>query len=235
MNVSIRSFARPALRWVWLGALLALAPAAGANEKLQVSKEDQRVNDAVTVFKQISESPDSHIPQQLMEQAKCVAIFPDMVKGALGWGAKMGRGVMSCDDASGHWGPPVFLRMAGGSWGLQVGVEKTDVILFLMNEEGARSLEESEWTLGAKGAVAAGPVGRSGEAATDLRLDAQVYSYSRSKGLFAGLLLEGAKVSTDQEAMQKYYGANANTKAVLFDHQAPKVPSSAQMLMEILP
>jgi len=234
MNVRITSILRPTLRWVWLAAL-ALAPAASANEKLAVSKEDQRVNDAATVFKQISQSPDSNIPKQLMNQAKCVAIFPDMIKGALGWGAKMGRGVMSCRDASGHWGPPVFLRIAGGSWGLQVGVEKTDLILFVMNEEGAPSLEESEWTLGAKGAVAAGPVGRSGEAGTDLRLDAQVYSYSRSKGLFAGLSLEGAKVSTDKEAMQKYYGPNVNTKAVLFDHQAPKVPASAQSLMETLP
>jgi lipid-binding SYLF domain-containing protein len=118
---------------------------------------------------------------------------------------------------------------------LQVGVEKTDLILFVMNEEGARSLEESEWTLGGKGAVAAGPVGRSGEAATDLKFDAQVYSYSRSKGLFAGLSLEGAKMSTDKEAMQKYYGPNVNTKAVLFDHQAPNVPASAQSFMETLP
>jgi len=234
MNPRLTSTWRPMLHWLWLGAL-ALAPAASANEKLAVSKEDQRVNDSATVFRQILESPDSNIPKQLMDQAKCVAIFPDMIKGALGWGAKMGRGVMSCRDASGHWGPPIFLRIAGGSWGLQVGVEKTDLILFVMNEEGARSLEESEWTLGGKGAVAAGPVGRSGEAATDLRFDAQVYSYSRSKGLFAGLSLEGAKMSTDKEAMQEYYGPNVNTKAVLFDHQAPKIPSSAQSFMETLP
>jgi lipid-binding SYLF domain-containing protein len=234
MNVRLANRLRPALHWVWLGAL-ALAPVASANEKLAVSKEDQRVNDSATVFKQILESPDSNIPKQLMDQAKCVAIFPGMIKGALGWGAKLGRGVMSCRDASGHWGPPIFLRIAGGSWGLQIGVEKTDLLLFVMNDEGARSFEESEWTLGAKGAVAAGPVGRSGEAATDLRLDAQVYSYSRSKGLFAGLSLEGAKMSTDKEAMQKYYGPNVNTKAVLFDHQAPNVPSSAQSFMETLP
>jgi SH3 domain-containing YSC84-like protein 1 len=236
MNARVTNVSRPVLCWALLSAL-ALAPAAAhaKSGESNGSKEDERVNSARTVFLDISKSPDANIPKQLMDQAKCVAIFPGMIKGALGWGAKMGRGVMSCRDASGHWGPPVFLRLTGGSWGLQAGVEKTDVLLFIMNEEGARSLEQSEWSLGGKGAVAAGPVGRSGEAATDLHLDAQIYSYSRSKGLFAGLSLEGAHVSTDKEAMRKYYGANVDTKAVLFDHQAPTTPPSAQALMESLP
>lgn len=229
----IKNVLRPAVSWALLSTL-ALAPAA-VNAKSSESKEAERVNDARTVFQEISKSPDANIPKQLMDQAKCVAIFPGMIKGALGWGAKMGRGVMSCRDASGHWGPPVFLRMTGGSWGLQAGIEKTDVLLFIMNEEGAKSLEQSEWSLGGKGAVAAGPVGRSGEAATDLKLDAEMYSYSRSKGLFAGLSLEGAHVSADKDAMRKYYGAKVDTKAVLFDHQAPTTPPSAQAFMESLP
>jgi lipid-binding SYLF domain-containing protein len=233
MNARFVKVLRPALHWAML-SVLAMTPAI-VNAKSSQSKEAARVDDARTVFQEISKSPDANIPKQLMEQAKCVAIFPGMIKGALGWGAKMGRGVMSCRDASGHWGPPVFLRIAGGSWGLQAGVEKTDVLLFVMNEESARSLEQSEWSLGGKGAVAAGPVGRSAEANTDLKLDAQMYSYSRSKGLFAGLSLEGARVSTDKEAMRKYYGANVDTKAVLFDHQVPVTPPSAQALMESLP
>ena len=232
MSARIRKAAPSALLALATASFL-LAPA--ISRAKEVSKEAQRVDAARLVFQEISKSPDANIPKQLLDQAKCVAIFPGMIKGALGWGARMGRGVMSCRDASGHWGPPVFLRVAGGSWGLQVGVEKTDLLLFVMNEEGARALEQSEWTLGGKGSVAAGPVGRSGEAATDIRLDAQIYSYSRSRGLFAGLSLEGARLSTDKEAMRRYYGANVDTKAVLFDHQAPTTPPSAQALMESLP
>jgi len=225
---------RPAFHWAVLSTL-ALAPAIATAKSDETSKEADRVDQARTVFQEISKSPDANVPKQLMDQAKCVAIFPGMIKGALGWGARMGRGVMSCRDAAGKWGPPVFLRVSGGSWGLQAGVEKTDVLLFFMNEESARTLEKSEFSLGAKGAVAAGPVGRSAEASTDLKLDSQVYSYSRSKGLFAGLSLEGARMSTDKDAMRKYYGANVDTKTVLFDHQAPTTPPSAQAFMESLP
>jgi SH3 domain-containing YSC84-like protein 1 len=213
--------------------LLALPPSWAAAESKD--KEAERVDDSRVVFQEITQSPDANVPRDLMERAKCVAIFPGMIKGALGWGAKMGRGVISCRGASGKWGPPIFLRITGGSWGLQAGVEKTDVLLFFMNEAGAQSLLKSEFSIGGKGAVAAGPIGRSAEAATDVRLDAEIYSYSRSKGLFAGLSLEGAKVSVDKEAMRKYYGKDANPKSILFDHQVSSVPPSAQALMESLP
>jgi lipid-binding SYLF domain-containing protein len=158
-----------------------------------------------------------------------------MVKGALGWGARVGKGVMSCRDASGHWGPPIFLTVKGGSFGFQIGVEKADVVLFFMTDKSARSLMESKFTLGGKAGLAAGPVGRTAEASTDLKLDAEIYSYARSKGLFAGISLEGARVAPDEKATRRFYGPTADSKRILREHAAPANPPSARAFVEALP
>src|SRR4029077_4673812 len=144
-----------------------------------------------------------------------IAIFPGVIKGAFGVGGRLGHGVVSCRDAHRAWSPPSFMTMAGGSVGWQIGVEKTDVILFVMNERSVRALLETKFTLGAKGTLAAGPIGRSLEGDTDRKLDAEIYSYARSKGLFAGVSLEGAQVSTDTKAVKQFYGASVPPEKLL--------------------
>jgi lipid-binding SYLF domain-containing protein len=212
-------------------ALALVAATAGAAGE----REAQRLDDARVVFGEMRGMPDQRIPNQLLERARCIVIFPAMIKGALGWGGRLGHGVMSCRDTAGRWGPPSFLTLTGGSFGFQAGVEKADVVLFFMTEAGARSLMESEYTLGGKGSVVAGPVGRTAEASTDVRLDAEIYSYSRAKGLFAGLSLEGARVSSDRKAIRTFYGEAVEPRDILFAQKVPVIPPAAQKFMQALP
>ncbi|HKO22294.1 MAG TPA: lipid-binding SYLF domain-containing protein, partial [Candidatus Eisenbacteria bacterium] len=160
-------------RWaVWTVALgLAFsAPAVRADDKTE-DKEAKRLEDSRQAFVELTQVKES-IPRDLLEKARCVAVFPEVIKGAVGWGGRHGKGVMSCRMADGSWGPPIFLTITGGSFGLQIGVEKTELVLFFMNDKAASSLLESKFTLGGKGSVAAGPYGRSAEAETDLKLNA---------------------------------------------------------------
>jgi lipid-binding SYLF domain-containing protein len=219
----------------WLLCLVALIPSAAAAASAGGEPEAQRLRDARRAFQEIRQIPDAEIPNDLLERCKCVAVFPGVVKGAFGWGARLGRGVISCRDSNRHWSPPSFLTMAGGSFGFQIGVEKADVVLFFMTERGARSMVESEFTLGGKGGLAAGPVGRSAEASTDLKLDAEIYSYAQSKGLFAGISLEGARVNSDRNAIRRFYGKDIDPKEILFEHKVPTRPAAAKKFLEVLP
>lgn len=198
-------------------------------------KEAARLEAAGAVYTEIRNMPDAELPEALLERCHCIAVFPGVVKGAFGFGARRGHGVMSCRDTAGVWSAPSFLSLSGGSFGLQLGIEKADVVLFFMTERGARSFLESEFTLGAKAGVAAGPVGRSAEAATDIALDAEIYSYGRSKGLFAGLSLEGARINTDRSAIKRFYGVAHEPIAILFDRAVPKPPAPAKGLLDALP
>jgi len=209
--------------------------AATDRKEAERSDEAERLERARVAFQEIRDMKDENIPGPLMERAKCVAVFPGMVKGALGWGARIGKGVLSCRDASGHWGAPVFLTVKGGSFGLQIGVEKADVVLFFMTDRSARSLMESKFTLGGKAGLAAGPVGRTAEAATDLKPDVEIYSYARSKGVLAGISLEGARVAPDDRANRRYYGATADAKRMLREHKAPSNPPEARAFVAALP
>ena len=218
-----------------LAAFLAASAAPALRAADTVSDEAERLDKARIAFQEIRDMKDENIPRPLLEKARCVAVFPGMVKGALGWGARIGKGVMSCRDASGHWGPPVFLTVKGGSFGLQIGVEKADVVLFFMTDESARALMQSKFTLGGKAGLAAGPVGRTAEASTDLKLDAEIYSYARSKGLFAGISLEGARVAPDDKANRRFYGPAADAKKILLTHEAPAHPAAAESFTAALP
>lgn len=218
-----------------LAAFLAALAAPALRAADTVSDEAERLDKARIAFQEIRDMKDENIPRPLMEKARCVAVFPGMVKGALGWGARLGKGVMSCRDASGHWGPPIFLTVKGGSFGFQIGVEKADVVLFFMTDESARALMQSKFTLGGKAGLAAGPVGRTAEASTDLKLDAEIYSYAKSKGLFAGVSLEGARLAPDDKANAEYYGAPTSARALLFEHRAPKAPPEAREFLDALP
>jgi lipid-binding SYLF domain-containing protein len=217
-------------RLVAVALLLAFMPLTARAGKL-----DERLDEARAAYHELLETPDREIPEALLEGCDCIAVIPGVIKGALGYGARFGNGVVSCRDSAGAWSPPAFLRLTGGSIGFQIGAEKSDVVLFFMTERGARSLLESKFTLGGKVSVAAGPAGRSGEASTDLKLDAEIYSYARSKGLFAGLALEGARLSPDDKANARYYGKKVEAKDLLFEHRSPGLPEGAEAFLKVLP
>lgn len=210
------------------GSLLVAAPAAADDLA-------ERVTNAREVYQELIQSRDRAIPEALLVDCRCVAVLPRVLKGAIVFGARHGKGVVSCRNSDGAWSPIAFFKLTGGSWGLQIGAEATDVVLFFMTERGARSLLESRFTLGGKLSVAAGPVGRSAEASTDVKLEAEIYSYARSKGLFAGISLEGARLAPDQEAIAKYYGQPVSARRLLFDHRAPRRRAEMEAFLAALP
>jgi len=208
---------------------------ADSKNSKDVSEQAEHMDHARDAYMELLNIPDQKIPQDLLARAKCIVVFPGVVKGALGWGGRYGHGVMSCRDANGQWSPPSFVTIAGGSVGFQIGVEKDAIVLFFMTEDGARSLVKSKFTLGGKGSVAAGPFGRTAEASTDVKLNAEIYSYAKSKGLFAGISLEGAHLSADNESNAKFYGSKVTPEALLFEHKAPNMPPAASHFVDALP
>jgi len=184
---------------------LFLAINAAAFDKADAIKQSGK---AATVFKEIMAAPDKSIPSDILDKAVCVAVFPQVIKAGFIVGGRGGRGVASCRTRGG-WSAPAFFDLKGGSFGLQIGAQATDFVLLFMNDGGMSSLLKSKFEMGGDASVAAGPVGRQAGASTDLKLDAQILSYSRSKGLFAGLELKGAVVSLDESDMKAVYGATS--------------------------
>jgi SH3 domain-containing YSC84-like protein 1 len=199
------------------------------------SKIQERLMTSKEVYQQLVNTPDREIPLRLISDAQCIAVIPHVVKAAFGIGGRHGRGVVSCRDSQGNWSPPAFISLSGGSFGLQIGGQASDLVLFIMSEKGARSLLKSKFTLGADVSVAAGPVGRSAEGSTDLHLNAEIIAYARARGLFAGLALGGASVRPDRDANESYYGAPLSLKAILFDRQVPRTPREAVDFVNALP
>jgi lipid-binding SYLF domain-containing protein len=194
-----------------------------------------KLADATKVYRELITATDKAIPKELLEHAKCVAVLPGVIKAAIGFGGRHGSGVISCRTESG-WSTPAFVSISGGSWGVQLGVESSDIVLFFMNDRGARSLVDgSRVTLGGQASVAAGPFGRSAEAATNLDLKAEIYSYAKSKGLFAGLSLEGAELTPDKDDNRDYYGSGVTTTQLLFGGGPATVPAEAQTFRQALP
>lgn len=208
--------------------------AAAAHAAADAAAETRRLARAATVVTELRTLPESTLPDRLFEDCTCIAVFPGVIKGAFGWGARLGRGVVSCRDSSDRWSPPSFLTLTGGSFGLQFGLQSVDLVLFVMTPHGARSLIRSGFTLGGTGSVAAGPVGRSAEGSTDIRLAAEIYSYARAKGLFAGISLEGARLNTDGRAVERFYGMSYTPETILFD-QAVSRPAAADTFLRALP
>ena len=189
--------------------LTSTAFAASSREDLQA-----RVDAAKTVLDQIMSAQDRTIPMNVLEHATCVAVVPGMIKGAFVFGAQYGQGVVTCRTGHG-WSGPVLIRMAGGSWGLQIGGQSTDLVLIAVNNKGMEDLLKSKFKIGADAAAAAGPIGRQGQAATDWKMNAELLSYSRSKGLFAGIDLDGTSVSQNKDDTDKYYGGDHSFEAIL--------------------
>jgi SH3 domain-containing YSC84-like protein 1 len=181
---------------------------------VQAKGADEKAAKAAKVFNEIMATPDKGVPAAILEKAYCVAVFPDVLKAGFIVGGRGGSGVASCRTGTG-WSAPVFLDLGGGSIGLQIGAQSTDFVLLFMGDEGMKSLLKSKFEMGGDASVAAGPVGRQTGAATDLMLNAQILSYSRSKGLFAGLELKGSVISLDDSDMKDVYGESTTPEEVL--------------------
>ena len=216
-------------------AIALLAAAVPARAADDAKGETGIVTRAGEAYRELVGAEDHEVPQKLLQNCDCVAVFPKVYKAAIGIGGRYGKGVVTCRDRAGAWSPVAFFTLAGGSWGLQLGGESTELVLFFMTERSAKSLLDSKVTLGAQAGVAAGPVGRSAEASTDLKLDAEIYSYARSKGLFAGLSLEGAHMGADDAGSARFYGAPATARPLLFEHKAPGRPAAMEQFLRLLP
>jgi lipid-binding SYLF domain-containing protein len=213
-----------------LSVALALAVPAFAQDK-----EQDRVENAGKVMKEILNAPDS-IPQSVLDKADCVVILPSVLKFAIGFGGSYGRGLMTCrggKDFRGHWGAPSMIALEGGSAGLQLGGNATDFVLLLMSPRSASSILSSKVKLGGDASAAAGPVGRTASAETDVTMRAEILSYSRARGLFAGISLEGSTLRADNGANKNLYGKEVSAKSIVFNHAVP-VPECAKELLATL-
>jgi SH3 domain-containing YSC84-like protein 1 len=203
-----------------------------ADEKERVSK---RLEESGSVLEEILNIPDN-IPQDLLDKAECVAVFPSVIKFAIGLGGSYGHGSMVCrsgEHYTGPWGAPSMMALEGGSFGLQLGGQATDFVLLIMNPRGAKAIMSSKVKLGADMAAAAGPKGRDAQASTDVTLRAEILSYSRSRGLFAGISLEGSTLRPDNSANEKVYGKKVTAEEIVRKGAVP-VPSEAQKMISLL-
>lgn len=205
---------------------LALATTFVAPAALAGPTEDARAVNALRVLTEIQAIPESSIPSKLLDEAKAIVIIPDTIKAGLVLGGRRGRGVLSVRNADGSWSNPSFVTLTGGSIGLQVGVQSADVVLVFRSERGLDSIVNGKFTLGADAGVAAGPMGRNAAAATDGQMKAEIWSWSRARGLFAGVALDGAVLSIDDSANAEVYG-EGTTPRMIFEDRAPELPSQA--------
>jgi len=208
---------------------LCLEAFASANEA------EDRVVRAALALRDIMDAPDGGIPQELIDKSVCVAVIPSMKKGGFFFGANYGRGLMSCrlENGVGEWSSPSMFRLEGGSFGLQIGAQAVDLVLVIMNLRGLESLLDSKFTLGGDASVAAGPVGRSASAETDAWMSAKILAYSRSRGLFGGLIIKGGTVRPDQNANFELYRQPMNVRTLLMEKTSP-IPKDAQIFLNEL-
>lgn len=198
-------------------------------------KEEDRVQNAGKVAKEIMDIPDD-IPQSVIDKADCVVVLPSVVKFAIGIGGSYGRGVMTCRGGrhfQGRWSAPSMMALEGGSFGLQLGGQATDFVLLLMSPRSAENILTSKVKIGGDASAAAGPVGRTASAETDVTLRAEILSYSRARGLFAGISLSGSTLRPDNDANKRLYGKEVSAKAIVFDRAVP-APPSAELLLSTL-
>ena len=188
-----------------------------------------RLDHAGNVLHEIMAAPDKGIPQEVFEHAKCIAVVPHLLKGGVVFGAENGRGIATCRTADG-WSAPAFFTITGGSWGLQIGVEGVDLVMVIQNDRGMQHLINSNFELGADASAAAGPVGRHASANTDWKLETEVLTYSRARGLFAGVTLNGAAIRRDDDSTEAIYGHDVSTRHILQGEVA--VPQAAHAFLD---
>ena len=213
--------------------MLALAVAATASLAAAVSTaEKRRIEDAATVLTEISAVPEKGVPQDLWDKAACVLVIPSLKKAAFVFGGEYGKGLMSCRRGD-DWTAPLFMRLEKGSWGLQIGAQSIDLVLLVMNKAGVEKLISNKVSLGAEMSVAAGPVGRDARAATDARVTAEILSYSRTQGLFAGVNLSGGALRGDNDENKDLYGVRVSAREVLLGDSVP-MPAVAEPFLKAL-
>ena len=199
------------------------------------SNEAERVAKATAVFEEIMAVPDKAIPDKILANADAIAVFPSTLKGGLGIGAHHGKGIISRRNReTGQWTAPGFLSLTGGSFGLQIGGEALDLILVVMNKNGLDSLMKNEFKIGGDASVAGGPVGRSAEAATDLLMKAEILSYSRARGLFAGVSLNGSVINEDDDANRDFYGRPGRNAQILDESPRPVGTAGKEPMPEVV-
>jgi len=209
-----------------LVALLSMTSIGWADSDREATND--RLDHAGRVMHEIMAAPDKGIPEEVLEHAKCVAVVPHLLKGGFVVGAQNGRGVATCKTANG-WSAPLFFSLTGGSFGLQIGVEGVDLVMIIQNERGMRQLLSSKFELGADASVAAGPVGRHASANTDWKMEAEILTYSRARGAFAGLTLNGASIRHDEDSTRAIYGHNVSNHKILQGEVA--MPAGAQTFL----
>ncbi|HEX9119083.1 MAG TPA: lipid-binding SYLF domain-containing protein [Terriglobales bacterium] len=217
------------MKRIMIAAVLVVGLASFAVASSGRSDDIERIQNATQVFREIMATPDKAIPRELLESAKCIAIIPGEKKAALVVGASYGKGIATCRTAVG-WSSPLFVALGGGSVGFQIGGSSTDVVMIFMNEKGLQSLLSDKFKIGADATAAAGPVGRHAAADTDAKMNAEILTYSRSKGLFAGVSLNGAVVQADQTGNHAMYGGNVNRREIL--NGSVRVPEAAEPLLK---
>ncbi|HEK86808.1 MAG: lipid-binding SYLF domain-containing protein [Candidatus Saccharicenans sp.] len=224
---------------IWIFFSLALMVSSFANFALSAEPAskatEERVQRAIEVIKDLVSLKDEGIPSKLLEKAQGLAIIPGVVKAAWGIGGQYGRGIVLVRKEDGSWGNPIFIQLIGGSFGWQIGLEKTDLVLVFKNRRGVENIASNKITLGADMSVSAGPVGRSAEASTDIQMEAEIYSYSKSKGLFAGLALKGGTLQVDKKANAAFYGQKLPAAKILYEQvKAPAVVENLRQTLDAL-
>lgn len=216
--------------------LIAVAAGGGPNrENKSLTSELERVNNSVEVIEEMINIPEEGIPEALLSKAYGIAIIPKVIKAAWVIGGRFGKGVLLVRGENGRWGNPCFIRIVGGSVGWQIGIQSADIILVFKRKKSIASITEGKVTLGADAAVAAGPVGRRAEVSTDIELEAEIYSYSKSRGLFAGVSLEGSAIQIDEDANAIFYDRDyLSARDILFGGIRLRVPAVAEKLKKIL-
>lgn len=211
--------------------VVSLCSFAFADDQPRESKATDRVQSAADVLNEIQSAPDSGIPEEILSRAECVAVVPSMLKGGFIVGAKYGRGLASCRTPKG-WSAPAFFTVTGGSFGFQIGGQAVDLVMLIMNDDGMQHLLSSKVALGADASVAAGPVGRHAEGNTDWKMRAQVLTYSRARGVFAGVSLNGAVIKQDKDSTREFYGHMVTFRAALTGEVPP--PAGANPFLTTL-
>lgn len=222
----------PTIVPVALLLIVALAAPAGLARAQDLEKLGERAEDAAAVLDEVMGTPEAAIPEKLLKGARCVAVIPRVVKVGFIFGARHGRGLLSCRVGDG-WSRPSYIAITGGSFGLQIGAQATDFVLVFANQRAAKALTSHKITLGGDASVSAGPVGRTAEIATDVTFRTEIYSYSRSKGLFAGLSLEGSSLRVDRDANEAVYDEDIAADVLLFD-AAGTVPNEVAPFLRAL-
>lgn len=215
-------------------AALVISAAVASGAAVAQEREEARLLLATQTIEELSAMPDQNIPDWLLVRAHGIAVIPGVIKVGLGLGGRGGKGVLVVRNDRGGWTNPVFVRLAGGSFGWQAGVQQADVVLVFTSRDGIDGITDGKLTLGADASVAAGPVGRSTSAATDPNFQAEVYSYSRTRGLFAGLALDAAAITIDRKANAAYYAKRDVTASEIFAPEAPEPPPSGRRFLNAL-